>query len=457
MVNEIMAPTDKGNCPCCDAAADTFVLECEKCKKWIHFACSKLPPYMLIQFGKSTRAYSCSTCVHERFMMDFPALHDTYEEAIIKQNITLRTDVTADFSSQTDPLSPADEPEPTHTDSLPPTQSVQTKVDTDQQSNQANGLPPTQPATTDLTKDVTEQLTNEQQADDNSLPLHPIPPPPNSVLLGIREVNSKEPRVTQTPQDGDSASNHKTQELTTDGPPKTPSCKFYLQGRCRHGRIGKDCRYVHPPMCHKFIKDGEKSCKKGSDCKYVHPKLCIRSLNTKECLKVTCSFYHVAGTRRNSDDKQTPQKLMSINTGMPVNQHIPAFSHPANLPHPSAQPTSSNAPNSNPSSNPPPNSSSPHLPPPGYKPPPSHPNISTYHSPMNHPPVPSGLPSVPAQTNHHNAVPITPVPNNDSSIFLGQLRDIKLQMSQMMETQNYLLKVVMKQEWPSLPKHSHIY
>ena len=79
-------------------------------------------------------------------------------------------------------------------------------------------------------------------------------------------------------------------------------------------------------MCHKFIKDGEKSCKKGSDCKYVHPKLCIRSLNTKECLKVTCSFYHVAGTRRNSDDKQTPQKLMSINTGMPANQHIPAFS-----------------------------------------------------------------------------------------------------------------------------------
>ena len=120
MVNEIMAPTDKGNCPCCDAAADTFVLECEKCKKWIHFACSKLPPYMLIQFGKSTRAYSCSTCVHERFMMDFPALHDTYEEAIIKQNITLRTGVTADFSSQTDPPSPADEPEHTHTDSLPP-------------------------------------------------------------------------------------------------------------------------------------------------------------------------------------------------------------------------------------------------------------------------------------------------------------------------------------------------
>ena len=141
-------------------------------------------------------------------------------------------------------------------------------------------------------------------------------------------------------------------------------------------------------MCHKFIKEGEKSCKKGSDCKYVHPKLCIRSLNTKECLKVNCSFYHVAGTRRNSDDKQTPQNLMSINTGMSVNQHVPAISHTANLPHPYAQPTSSNVPKSNPSSNPPPNSLHPqtlltqittHLPSPGYKPLPSHPNISTHH------------------------------------------------------------------------------
>ena len=43
--------------------------------------------------------------------------------------------------------------------------------------------------------------------------------------------------------------------------------------------------------------------------------------------------------------------------------------------------------------------------------------------------------------------------------FLYRLMCIEqlIQMSQMMETQNYLLKVVMKQEWPSLPKHSHIY
>ena len=94
------------------------------------------------------------------------------------------------------------------------------------------------------------------------------------------------------------------------------------------------------------------------------------------------------------------------------------------------------------------------------KPPSPHPNISTYQNPVNHPSVPSGLPSCFTQTNQHNAIPTTSAPNtsnSDSSIFLGQLRDIKSQMSQMMEFQNYLLKFVMKQEWPSLPKHSHMF
>ena len=110
-----------------------------------------------------------------------------------------------------------------------------------------------------------------------------------------------------------------------------------------------------PPMTHvpQIHQKWEKSCNKGSKCKYVHPKLCIRSLNAKECLKVTCSFYHVAGTRRNNDNKQTPQKLMSLNTGILANQQVPALSLPATLPHPYTQPTSSNVPNLNPSFNPP--------------------------------------------------------------------------------------------------------
>ena len=148
---------------------------------------------------------------------------------------------------------------------------------------------------------------------------------------------------------------------------------------------------------------------------------------------------------------------MSINTDIPGNQHVPAASHPATLPHLYTEPTSSNVPNLSLPFNPS-NPNTPHLPHPRSIPHSSHPNISTYQNPVNHPTAPSGFPSCSTQTNHHNAVPTTPAPNNsDPSIFLGQLRDIKSQMSQMMEFQNYLLKVVMKQEWPSLPKHSHMF
>ena len=120
------------------------------------------------------------------------------------------------------------------------------------------------------------------------------------------------------------------------------------------------------------------------------------------------------------DGTQTPQKLMSINTGIPANQHVPATSHTTTLPHPYTQPTSSNVPTQaspltllllpSPSN---PNTS--HIPPPISKPPSPHPNISTYQNPVNHPSVPSGLPSCFTQTNQHNGVPTTSAPNTSNS------------------------------------------
>ena len=80
-----MAPIDTGNCPWCDAAADEYVLKCEK---WIRFACSKLPAYMLVQFDRSSRVYSCLTCVHERFMNEFPKLHNIFEDVILTSMYT---------------------------------------------------------------------------------------------------------------------------------------------------------------------------------------------------------------------------------------------------------------------------------------------------------------------------------------------------------------------------------
>ena len=120
---------------------------------------------------------------------------------------------------------------PTQVDSLLPTQPIHTP-------DQGDAAPAPINVVTD------KQSTEQQAGDDNALPSQPSPHPPNSVLLGLKEVNSKDSR--ETPHDGGTTTDHEPQKLTGTSP-KTSNCKFYLQGRCRHGRVGKDCSYVHPP------------------------------------------------------------------------------------------------------------------------------------------------------------------------------------------------------------------
>ena len=31
-------------------------------------------------------------------------------------------------------------------------------------------------------------------------------------------------------------------------------CRYYLQGRCKHGRKGVTCQYSHPKICLRYIK-----------------------------------------------------------------------------------------------------------------------------------------------------------------------------------------------------------
>ena len=72
-------------------------------------------------------------------------------------------------------------------------------------------------------------------------------------------------------------------------------------------------------------------------------------------------------------------------------------------------------------------------------------------------PIQSSLP--PYQTQSHNAHPPsqesylpTPVLQQPSfDIFLGQLRDMKHQMSQMQQAQNLMLQNLMNNMWPTLP------
>ena len=59
-------------CPFCDTlVVDKSALHCDKCDHWVHYSCSKLPPYAIIQLKKSSMLFSCHTCAYERFKDDF--------------------------------------------------------------------------------------------------------------------------------------------------------------------------------------------------------------------------------------------------------------------------------------------------------------------------------------------------------------------------------------------------
>ena len=77
-------------CPYCDLSAEEYCIECDRCKKWIHYACSNLPVYTVIQLHKSSRLFSCSSCVHQRFIGTYTDLYDKFNKIIQAQNTTMK-------------------------------------------------------------------------------------------------------------------------------------------------------------------------------------------------------------------------------------------------------------------------------------------------------------------------------------------------------------------------------
>ena len=72
--------------PMCDSVVDNHCLQCDKCNDWIHYKCSKLPAYMIIQLSKSKRAFTCNSCVQSKFSLVFHKLYDEINEIVGKQD-----------------------------------------------------------------------------------------------------------------------------------------------------------------------------------------------------------------------------------------------------------------------------------------------------------------------------------------------------------------------------------
>ena len=151
-------------------------------------------------------------------------------------------------------------------------------------------------------------------------------------------------------------------------------------------------------MCFKFIKSGYKGCHKGDSCKYAHPKICCSSLLSHKCDRVKCYFYHTTGTVRPNLNQDLPRNTVPKR---PVSDPTPLMHI--------------------------------RLPP-----------VSPPHSPAT-----DTQKSLPSFTKPYN-VASSKIPDI-TSVFLDQMKDLKSQMLQIQQTQNFLLKNIMSQAWPPLP------
>ena len=254
-------------------------------------------------------------------------------------------------------------------------------------------------------------------------PLVRVPIPSTSDFIGTHTASNSN-RVTSVATSTDPPSAALPQIHAS---PIKPPCHFYMQGSCKHGKRGSNCPFPHPPMCFKFIRKGSKGCDNGSLCTYAHPKLCQASVSNRRCNIKICNFYHVSGSLRPNHpgtplEKHSDNKLEKRHSLTPLMQiKLPVHEKRSQL---STLP-----------SNP------------------------IYQSQSTQPCVPIQTSLPPYQTQSHNAhppsqeshlpSPALQQPNFD--VFLGQLRDMKHQMSQMQQVQNLMLQNLMNNMWPMLP------
>ena len=239
-------------CPYCSTEVVEHGLQCDKCESWIHYACTNLPPYMIISLSKSKRVYSCISCVNKKYSEDFLAQHTLIEKVI------------NDPSKWIKPMtqSPLRFPSPTLTHAP--------------HSRSFCMITPSYPHKCLVHYDSSSYPATTDESAPASVPLPPTIPILTAKLTPAA-VTSISPQHAK-------------------GNPTRP-CKFYMQGHCQYGRRGQSCPNQHPSMCFKFLRYGTRGCNK-LDCTYSHPKMCKTALTTGRCDRKNCFYYHKTGTIR---------------------------------------------------------------------------------------------------------------------------------------------------------------
>ena len=229
-------------CPLCDSVDDNHCLQCVKCNDWIHYGCSKFPPYMIIQLSKSTRAFTCNSCVKTKFPLVFDKLYAEINETIGKQDGQAMPPSVCGLS----PLSPLSPSAP-----LIPVSPLTPSAP----------LPPPSPFTPPLLPLAPLTIPAPVHSPVTQVPSYPLTPSAQSLLSTVVPANSTKTRsklaqasTFSKPFTSNNIQLASTQENISNKPP----CNFYMQEECTNGRRGTNCSFPHPNMCFRFIRQQQR-------------------------------------------------------------------------------------------------------------------------------------------------------------------------------------------------------
>lgn len=338
-----MAPTptssgvNKQPDPCCATCGQAnemdHTIQCEECKRWIHYVCSALPVYILLCLARTHRKYTCEKCCYEKYAD--PVWTAEAVEAIKRQkHSTITKEQPSDLQAIPTP--------PEHSGPSQPREQTDSSLDP-----------------------LQETTATEPQIQDSSPQSHPTSHNPslqeenvstggnsNTVGLGDSPENIDLSQLGET-QDQTNITTHRTHQETQGGqtaedntkrllPKVATICKFYRNGNCRYGRIGKSCRYQHPKCCQRLLNHGPHSnqgCKLKNRCPQFHPTLCRSSVSRGVCFRQSCTLAHIRGTKF-TRDQQASQTERNIPQGPGAAGNLGDRKGNQELPSQSADPNS---------------------------------------------------------------------------------------------------------------------
>lgn len=174
-------------------------IKCNSCKESIHYACSELPPYA-IAFLERIGKFSCDDCVRdqigEKELRIIEVEIKNQEEIEKKNRAVMKNAPKAAGDASPEKVSPGTPGENTFT---------KEKVSC---SKQTTHLETTK---TPLTE---EKILNQNES---------------FIEQRLEIIDKMKTRNKPTPQ---------------------RICKYYLRGLCKHGRVGRRCKFQHPKLCH---------------------------------------------------------------------------------------------------------------------------------------------------------------------------------------------------------------